>query len=96
MNDPNIFQQYPVIWASVITALGGVLLWALQRWATRKRSRDYQAQYREELRAENQSLRDDNRELRDEVDEYREKVAELAEKLLEIQRKINRGNGNGS
>lgn len=92
MNDPvevqNIFEQYPIIWASIITALGGVLLWALQRWASRPRKRDYATQYREELRAENQDLRDENRDLREELDETREKIVDLTEKLLDIKRQL--------
>ena len=84
----NIFQQYPAIWAALITAMGAILLWLLQRWATKPSSRDSEAQYREELRAENQQLRDENRELRDEVEEYRDKVTECSEKILQLQKQL--------
>jgi uncharacterized membrane protein len=81
----NVFQAYPAVWAAVAAGVMSLILWLIQRYATTKdRDRDYAANYRQELRAENHDFREENRQLREELDEIRQKNFELTEKLLEV------------
>jgi cell division protein FtsB len=81
----SVFQQYAVVFASLVSVAGGIGLATVNNWfANKKNKGDYQIALRSELREENMQLREENKELRDEIEDTRQKYLKSLEAIEEL------------
>lgn len=82
VQEQSVFQQYAVVFASLVSAGGALALAAVNNWFANKRNKgDFQVALRSELREENMQLREENKELRDEVEQTRQKYLKALETI---------------